>query len=82
MADMISILIENRNVKSIADYGCGPATLLFTLAERFPKIEFYGFDVADSILQKNREKLQSLNWKTYISGRVNCQIRWRIENTI
>ena len=43
MADMIGGFMQNRGIDLVADYGCGPATLLFALAERFPQTEFYGF---------------------------------------
>ncbi len=60
MADMIADFIEKRKVRTVADYGCGPATLLFNLAERFPAISFYGLDVAESIVRKNKEKAAKL----------------------
>lgn len=56
MADMICDFMQNKKVQSVADYGCGPATLLFTLAERFPQTEFYGFDVATFVIQKDIKK--------------------------
>jgi len=64
MADMISDFMQNKNMKTVADYGCGPATLLFTLAQRHPQVQFYGFDLADSIVKRNIEivnQLQLLN---------------------
>ena len=68
MADMLSNFMQDKHVRSMADYGCGPATLLFTLARRFPQIEFYGFDVAASIIQRNEKgvaqlQLQNLHFK-------------------
>ena len=60
MADMISEFMQNKRIKSAADYGCGPATLLFTLAKRFPKTQFYGFDIAASILKKSIERVVQL----------------------
>ena len=60
MADMLSNFMQDKHVKSMADYGCGSATLLFTLARRFPDIEFYGFDVAVSIIQRNKERVAQL----------------------
>ncbi len=61
MGNMIGDLIRNRGIQRVADYGCGPATLLFTLAERFPHTEFYGFDSAASIVQKNIERMLRLD---------------------
>jgi trans-aconitate methyltransferase len=63
MADMIGAFLQNKRIGSVADYGCGPATCLFALAERFPQIEFYGFDVAASIIEKNSEKASELGIK-------------------
>ncbi len=60
MADMIADFIEKRNVRTVADYGCGPTTLLFNLAERFPGTNFYGFDIAESIVRKDKEKASKL----------------------
>jgi trans-aconitate methyltransferase len=53
MAEMIADFIENKKITTVADYGCGPATLIFKLAERFPEKSFYGLDIAESIIQKN-----------------------------
>lgn len=61
MADMVRDFMQNKSIQLVADYGCGPATLLFELAERFPQKEFYGFDVAKAIIQKNIEKALHLN---------------------
>jgi len=61
MADMICHFMQNKRIQLVADYGCGPATLLFALAERFPQTEFYAFDAATSIIQKNIERALHLN---------------------
>jgi trans-aconitate methyltransferase len=63
MADMVSAFMQNKRIDLVADYGCGPATLLFALAERFPQTEFYGFDTAASIIEKNSEKASQLGLK-------------------
>lgn len=63
MADMISAFMQNKRVDLVADYGCGPATMLFALAERFPQTEFYGFDMAASIIEKDFEKASQLGLK-------------------
>lgn len=63
MADMICAFMQNKRICSVADYGCGPATLLFALAERFPQTEFYGFDIAASIIEKDFEKASQLGLK-------------------
>ena len=62
MADMISDFIRDKiSINSVADYGCGPATLLFVLAKRFPHKEFYGFDIAGSVIKENTERALQLN---------------------
>lgn len=61
MADMICDLMQNKRIQLVADYGCGPATLLFALTERFPQTEFYGFDAAASIIKKNIERALHLD---------------------
>src|SRR5271157_148875 len=63
MADMLSASIRNKRTDSVADYGCGSATLLFALAERFPETEFRGFDIAESIIEQNSEKASRLGIK-------------------
>ncbi|MFB0543781.1 MAG: trans-aconitate 2-methyltransferase [Candidatus Bathyarchaeia archaeon] len=60
MADMISEFMQNKRIKLVADYGCGPAILLFTLVKRFPQTQFYGFDIAASILKRNIERVVQL----------------------
>lgn len=35
--------------------GCGPAAVLFRLAERHPEIEFYGLDLSETIIAANRQ---------------------------
>jgi len=63
MADMISAFVQKRKMGLVADYGCGPATLLFALAQRFPQTEFYGFDIAASIIEQNSEQASRLGLK-------------------
>jgi len=61
LADVISAFLQDKRIGSVADYGCGPATLLFALAKRFPHIDFFGFDVAASVIKKDTEKASELN---------------------
>ncbi|MFB6193852.1 MAG: trans-aconitate 2-methyltransferase [Halobaculum sp.] len=39
---------------SLADVGCGPAFMLFGIAERHPETELVGYDRAPSVLRENR----------------------------
>jgi len=58
MADRLGIFIDERDIDNVADLGCGPATTLFELAGMYPRIDFYGFDIAESIISKNKEKAE------------------------
>jgi len=40
----ISLIIDYLRPKTVLDYGCGKAVLIKMLAERYPMIEFYGYD--------------------------------------
>ena len=55
------ILCKIKRINLVADYGCGHATLLFALARIFPQTEFYGFDVAESVIQRNKERALQLD---------------------
>ena len=60
MADRLRDFMRGKGIGSLADYGCGPATTLFRLAEHFTDIDFYGYDMTTSIIQKNTEKAREL----------------------
>jgi len=54
MARRISIFIDKYNLRDIADYGCGTGRTLFILSEKYPHIDFTGFDSSMSVIKKNR----------------------------
>jgi len=56
MADKLDELFDWRRVSSFADFGCGPATMLFALAERHLGTSFHGFDVSEPVLANNRAR--------------------------
>jgi ubiquinone/menaquinone biosynthesis C-methylase UbiE len=60
MADRLREFMRGKGIGSVADYGCGSATMLFRLAEQFTDIVFYGYDMAASIIQNNTEKAREL----------------------
>ncbi len=60
MADKLKEFMRGKGIESVADYGCGPATTLFRLAEHFIDIDFYGYDMAASIIHKNTEKAREI----------------------
>ncbi|MFX1563794.1 MAG: class I SAM-dependent methyltransferase [Promethearchaeota archaeon] len=57
MADRVATFTSNKRIESVADFGCGPASMLFELAERFPHVTFHGFDTALSVVEMNRAKV-------------------------
>ena len=60
MADRLREFMRGKGIGSVADYGCGHATTLFRLADHFTDIDFYGYDMTASIIQKNTEKAREL----------------------
>lgn len=44
---------------SFADVGCGPGVVVFHVADSYPETDVVGFDAAESILQENRERVDS-----------------------
>ena len=60
MAERLKKFIQDKPIRTVADYGSGPATIIFNLAQAFPKIFFNGYDSAASVIEKNREKVRNL----------------------
>lgn len=60
MAKRISTFIERYNINSIADFGCGKARTLFMLAEKYPDLEFSGFDPSIPVIKQNRLKAKEV----------------------
>lgn len=60
MAKRIAIFIDKYDPQNIADFGCGPGITLFILANRYPHIEFTGFDSSIPIIKKNRLKANDM----------------------
>lgn len=61
-ADLLARFFEQ--VGTPADFtsvGCGPADCPIELAERFPEMDVYGYDAAESIVRRNRAKTQREN---------------------
>jgi len=54
MAGKLEELLDWKSVSSFADFGCGPATMVFALAERHPETSLHGFDISETVLAKNR----------------------------
>lgn len=62
VAKRIERFMKSRGLtaRSIADFGCGPATTLFDLARRMPRCDFHGYDSSRVILRMNRQKAEKL----------------------
>ncbi|WP_435320203.1 class I SAM-dependent methyltransferase [Haloarchaeobius sp. TZWSO28] len=55
MPGHLETFIERVDVPdTVADVGCGPALVDFELAPRYPQTEFYGYDLAPSVVEANR----------------------------
>lgn len=58
MAERVGRFIVEHDVRNAADFGCGPATTLFNLALMHPSIDFYGFDIAESVIRQNGKRAE------------------------
>ncbi|MFB6197071.1 MAG: trans-aconitate 2-methyltransferase [Halobacteriaceae archaeon] len=68
MADRLDRLFDTFPT-TLADVGCGPAFLLFTLSPRYPNATLVGYDAAESVVQQNRslataQHLDNLTFET------------------
>jgi trans-aconitate methyltransferase len=60
MAQRIMDFMDGKKIESIADFGCGPASMLFVLAERCLGVRLHGYDVSESIIKRNEAKTREL----------------------
>lgn len=61
MAELAARFVERYGpFDSFASVGCGPAVVPFALAERFPAMEVWGFDAAETVVRDNRERAADL----------------------
>jgi SAM-dependent methyltransferase len=58
MVERVSRFIDKHDVCYAADFGCGPATTLFELAGMYPSIDFFGYDIAESVIRQNMERAE------------------------
>ena len=57
-ADLLASFFEDRGVPDdFASVGCGPADCPLELAERFPEMDVFGYDAAESVVRENRERI-------------------------
>jgi ubiquinone/menaquinone biosynthesis C-methylase UbiE len=57
--DRATDLLEGRAANRIVDLGCGTGTIALLLADRFPKAEIVGVDLAESMLRLARAKVSA-----------------------
>lgn len=76
--------IDQEKIKNMADFGCGPARMLFTLAEKYPQISFTGYDSAASIIDKNRKENHLPNLKFNIDRlpNIKCKEKYDVVTSI
>lgn len=56
-SDLMERFFERVGVpESFASFGCGPAAVLMGLGDRYPDIQFYGYDAARTIIEENHER--------------------------
>lgn len=54
MTTLATRFVEYSDPADFASVGCGPAAVLFRLAESYPETEFYGFDISETVVAENR----------------------------
>jgi len=61
MADLLARFVErvagdaaDGRPADLASFGCGPAVVPFALAERFPDLSVYGYDLSETVVRDNR----------------------------
>ncbi|WP_135822010.1 class I SAM-dependent methyltransferase [Halostella litorea] len=62
MADLLARFVERvadgdaagGRPADLASFGCGPAVVPFALAERFPDLDVYGYDLSETVVRDNR----------------------------
>lgn len=52
----IFFLLSSEDIKSILDVGCGDISQIGNLLNFFPKAKYYGIDISERIIQRNRER--------------------------
>lgn len=55
MTTMADRFIAYSDPADVVSVGCGPAAVLFRLADRHPDIEFYGLDRSETVIEANRD---------------------------
>ena len=60
MAKRIGLFIDKYEIGTIADFGCGPGITLFILADKYPDLNFVGFDPSLPVIKQNQLKAKQL----------------------
>ena len=59
MTEMAGRFIDMVEPADFASVGCGPAAVELELAERYPDVEFYGFDRSPAIVEDDRREAEA-----------------------
>ena len=81
-ADPLAAFVQQRGCESVCSVGCGPAHVLFDLAERFPEREFVGIDVATSVIEQNRSRTELENLEFAVDSLPRLDIDRRFDLVI
>ncbi|WP_323191450.1 class I SAM-dependent methyltransferase [Halostella sp. PRR32] len=60
MADLLALFLETvagddgAMPRDLSSVGCGPAVVPFELAERYPEMDVYGYDLSETVVRDNR----------------------------
>lgn len=60
MTTLASRFVEYSDPATFASVGSGPAAVLFGLAEAYPDIDFFGFDISETVIAANRSHADEL----------------------
>lgn len=63
LVDPLMEFFEGRGIPdSYADVGCGPASTVFAVADRWPDTSAVGYDAAEAVLAENRDHLDDAGY--------------------
>lgn len=56
-AELLERFFERTGVPdSLASFGCGPAACPFEIAERYPEMDVYGYDAAETVIEEDTKR--------------------------
>ena len=69
IVERLGKFMHRIHVETFADFGCGPAPMLFRLAKEYPLTEFFGYDSSVPMIAKNRRRARDLGLPNIGFGR-------------